>query len=59
MKLSEAARTLTRSSFSLGTGFSTSATLRTSGDPYSQYLIAFMRSLREGMLRPQSLVEVQ
>ena len=59
MKLSDAARTLTRSSLSLGTGFSISSTFRTSGGPYSQNLIAFMRSPPGGMLCWQSLVEVQ
>src|SRR5205823_13345807 len=58
--LRETARTRTRIWLSFGTGFSTCSSFRTSsGEPYSQYLIAFIRSAPAGMLRPQSLEEVQ
>src|SRR6202011_4503698 len=58
--LRETARTRTRIWLSLGTGFSTSSSFRTSlGGPYSQYLIAFIRSPPGGMPRAQSFVEVQ
>src|SRR5206468_5173624 len=56
--LSEAARTLISTCSSVGTGFSTSSNLRTSGEPYSQKRMAFI-GLTKAVLRSQSLVDLQ
>src|SRR5438876_3250177 len=55
----EAARTLTRTWLSAGVGFSTSTSVRTSGPPYSQWVMAFIGFAGAPVLRSHSFVDVQ